>query len=406
MSKLAAREAKMVERAMNVDPVKYNQTSVKDFFQGGKADDDTRDRLVAAGYGEQQPTSGTGEVAVDAEGNLVTPSTAEPPATSKYTFVQYDPDQVDGLPAPPLAAVNCNLIEEKEVLIDVEREAWDEGTDAKWKAYQALRAERKKFYAEQKELAKHRERLRIRHDDESPEAGTKGEFTKSDPLKGESLVKQEGAAAQPGHDGLSEEGRKALLENYANYRQRQNDRWKQKINSYFAKKKSAVIQAYAEYRDELSRCEQKFLERLPDSDPVRVRDRIEAIAGKQEPDNDAADWLEAIEEVHGYEPNEELVAALISGEQFIENPADGDAVEIYAEAEKFVNGPLPSAIDQRNLRPKDKVFVETEIAPQNSDAEDGEFDVAEEAGAVERLKRVVKVERETSTHEAEPGEEY
>ena len=94
-----------------------------------------------------------------------------------------------------------------------------------------------------------------------------------------------------------------------------------------------------------------------------MRDRIEAIAGKQEPDNDTADWLEAIEEVHGYEPNEELVAALFSGKQLIENPAEGGDVEIYAEAEKFVDGPLPSVIDQRNLRPKDKVFVETEIAP-------------------------------------------
>lgn len=121
---------------------------MKDFFQGGKEDDDTRDKLVAAGYGEQQPTSGTGEVAVDGEGNLIAPSTSEPPAISKYTFVQYDPDKVDGLPAPPLAAVNCNLIEETEVLVDVERERWDEGTDDKWKAYQALRAERKKFYAE------------------------------------------------------------------------------------------------------------------------------------------------------------------------------------------------------------------------------------------------------------------
>lgn len=149
-------------------------------------------------------------MAVDAEGNLINPSGL--PASTKYTFAQYNPDEVDGLPAPPLAAVNCNLNEvEEATLVDVEREEWDEGTDDKWKAYQALRAERKKFYAEQKELAKHRERLRIRNDED--QEGVKGDpsATKSD-TKGEgySVVKQE-AGAQPNPDGLSEEGRKALF---------------------------------------------------------------------------------------------------------------------------------------------------------------------------------------------------
>lgn len=43
MGKLAAKEAKMVERAMNLDPVKYTQTNMRDFFQGGNDDDDNRD---------------------------------------------------------------------------------------------------------------------------------------------------------------------------------------------------------------------------------------------------------------------------------------------------------------------------------------------------------------------------
>lgn len=340
-------------------------------------------------------------MAVDAEGNLINPSGL--PASSKYTFVQYNPDEVDGLPAPPLAAVNCNLNEAEEAtLVDVEREEWDEGTDDKWKAYQALRAERKKFYAEQKELAKHRERLRIRNDED--QENIKGDpTTKSDTkAEGYSVVKQEAAQANP--EGLSEEGRKALFQNYANYRQRQNDRWRQKINSYFAKKKSALIAAYAEYRDELGRCEQKFLERLPDSDPVMTRDRVEAIAGKPEPDGDCVAWLDAIKEVHGYEPNQELVANLLRTSQVIENPADGDQVEVYAESEKFIDGPMPSVIDQKNLRSKDKVFVETEFAPLNSD-DDGAFNVIQEAEAVSRLHKVTKTERETSTHEAEPGED-
>lgn len=69
------------------------------------------------------------------------------------------------------------------------------------------------------------------------------------------------------------------------------------------------------------------------------------------------------------------MASLVDAEQVIENPADGDQVEIYAEAEKFTDGPAPSVLDQKNLRSKDKVFVETELAPPNSDDE-GNFDVA------------------------------
>lgn len=305
MGKLAAREAKMVERAMNQEPVKYTQTGMKDFFRGPRGDEeDRKDQLVAAGYGERQPQhAGNGEVAVDAQDNLISPTKL--PANSKYTFVQYNPDEVDGLPAPPLAGVNCNLNEaDEQTLVDVEREEWDEGTDDKWKAYQALRAERKKFYAEQKELAKHRERLRIRNDEERAQQKGEDNIAKSD-TKGEgySVVKQEATAAHA--DGLSEEGRKALFQNYASYRQRQNDRWRQKINSYFAKKKSALIAAYAEYRDELGRCEQKFLERLPDSDPVLTRDRVEAIVGNLDNNHDTAAWMDAIREVHGYEPNQE-----------------------------------------------------------------------------------------------------
>lgn len=135
-----------------------------------------------------------------------------------------------------------------------------------------------------------------------------------------------------------------------------------------------------------------------------TRDRVEAIAGKPEPDGDSAPWLDAIKEVHGYEPNPQQVASVLGAAQVIENPADGDQVEIYAEAEKFIDGPLPSVLDQKNLRNKDKVFVETEFAPLNSD-DDGNFNVVQEADAVRRLHKVTKTERETSAHEVEPGED-
>jgi len=181
-----------------------------------------------------------------------------------------------------------------------------------------------------------------------------------------------------------------------------NDRWRNKINSYFAKKKSAIIAAYAEYRNELTKCEQKFLERLPDSDPGMTRERVEAIVGSTDPEINAA-WLDAIREVHGYEPNPLQVMKLINADQLIENPADGDQIEIYAEAEKFGDGPLPDVLNQRNICSKYKVFVETEFAPPNSDDE-GNFDVHQEADAVRRLHKVTKTERETSYHEASSQE--
>jgi hypothetical protein len=65
----------------------------------------------------------------------------------------------DRPPIPPLASINPYVIKDMTVL-DVEQEAWGEGADTRWKAYQQLRSERKRFYAEQKEMKKHRRRMR------------------------------------------------------------------------------------------------------------------------------------------------------------------------------------------------------------------------------------------------------
>ena len=90
--------------------------------------------------------------------NLVQINDGEQNFEAAYKFVNYEAEQLEfeRPPEAPLASVNPYLAENP--ILDVESELWDEGADQRWKAYQQLRTERKRYFAEQKENRRHGKR--------------------------------------------------------------------------------------------------------------------------------------------------------------------------------------------------------------------------------------------------------
>ena len=128
----------------------------------------------------------------------------------------YDPSlDLDIPPVPSLASINPN---EVCAVQDVAREAWGEGTDTKWKAYQQLRAERKKYYAEQKEMKLHKKRKALlgKAAGEVPvQSIGDTAWSKDGDIPTEVLmrIKQEVVDAVP-VNGLSALSKKAVYENF------------------------------------------------------------------------------------------------------------------------------------------------------------------------------------------------
>ena len=77
-------------------------------------------------------------------------------------------------PVPNLASMNPDAEKPTDIL-DVEAEIWGEGADSKWKAYQQLRSERKRYYAEQKELRRNKRHMRYRGRDDRDFKNNKNE---------------------------------------------------------------------------------------------------------------------------------------------------------------------------------------------------------------------------------------
>lgn len=65
--------------------------------------------------------------------------------------------EYDRPPTPPLA--RANIFIEPSGTVDIEEEKWDDGMDEKWKSFQQIRREKRRFWAQQKELAKQAEEM-------------------------------------------------------------------------------------------------------------------------------------------------------------------------------------------------------------------------------------------------------
>ena len=112
---------------------RFQQTNTSDFFFG---------------FGQTSKVSSTISTNVDSN----TEEQESEPVQISHKFQEVYEEELacgqveyDRPPTPPLASANINL--EDETVQDIGDERWEEGVDQKWKSFQTIRREKRRFWA-------------------------------------------------------------------------------------------------------------------------------------------------------------------------------------------------------------------------------------------------------------------